>query len=230
MDGITLAHLNRELLKCVKCQRLVVFREEISQKYSSVSGEKFWAKPVPGYGDIGGRLMVLGLAPAARGGNRTGRVFTGDKSAQFLVSCLHKAGFANQPTSTAVNDGLLYLDTYVTAAVKCVPPENKPDRDEMINCLYYLNAELKLMKNLKVILVLGKVAFDSLKMAMSGMGLDVRSLRFQHGSAAEVGRWKIFCSFHPSPRNVNTGKLNEEQFMEILTRIRSELHRDALQL
>src|SRR5579875_2915364 len=222
-EGGSIEHLNRKIIGCIRCPRLVEFRESISEKYSSATGEKFWAKPVPGFGDINGRVMILGLAPAARGGNRTGRVFTGDKSAQFLVSCLHRTGFANKPSSTDINDGLRYHDAYVTAAVKCVPPENKPTRDEMTNCLEYLCREIDLMPNLRAFLVLGKVAFDSLVMALGRMGINTKDWKFGHGKVIVAGRWKIFCSFHPSPRNVNTGKLSEGEFLEVLKAIRSDL-------
>ncbi|MCL4306651.1 MAG: uracil-DNA glycosylase [Candidatus Thermoplasmatota archaeon] len=215
--------LGNRIISCKKCPRLVLYRQSVSISAKRYPGQEFWRKPVPGYGDVKGRLLIVGMAPAASGGNRTGRVFTGDKSAQFLVSALFKSGFCNQPTSEARDDGLRYLDAYVTAAVKCVPPDNKPTLAELDNCLPYLKEEISCMPNLKAILVLGRFAFESIVRIFCSMGYNVSRSSFQNRSFLDVGNVRIFMSFHPSPRNVNTGKLSEDSFMQTLLGIREYL-------
>ncbi|MGP6239920.1 uracil-DNA glycosylase [Cuniculiplasma sp. SKW4] len=205
-----------EITKCEKCERLVEFRENVlkdSKKYRDI---KFWRKPLHGYGNIKGRMMIIGLAPAASGGNRTGRVFTGDKSSDFLVSCLYEAGITNIPTSTSLDDGLEYIDAYITLAVRCVPPDNKPAKEEMENCFPYLQMEYSLMKNLRSIIALGKIAFDSALKILRENGYSVSGIKFGNNLRYQFGEVRLYSLFHPSPRNVNTGKINRKEFIDTL--------------
>ena len=159
---MTLIKLNNKITKCRQCERLVNFREKIAtEKRRQYINQEYWGKPITGYGDINSQLLMIGLAPAAHGGNRTGRVFTGDKSADFLFKCLHKAGFANQSTSISRDDGLKLNNLYLTTALKCVPPEDKPTSKELTNCFYFFKKEIKLLKRSKIFLALGKIAFDA---------------------------------------------------------------------
>ncbi|MEM3304055.1 MAG: uracil-DNA glycosylase [Thermoplasmata archaeon] len=217
-----LEEMNNELIKCEKCPRLVKFRKSVAERKNRFFGETYWSKPVPGFGDINGKLLILGLAPAATGGNRTGRIFTGDKSAEFLVSCLYDVGITNQPISIGRDDGLIYFKTYITAAVKCVPPNDKPSTEEMKNCLPYLEFEINNMKNLRVILVLGRVAFQSLKMYFNNRGIRIKD-EFSNRKIIEVNNIKIFMHYHPSPRNVNTGRVERNEFIEFLKIIKNNL-------
>ncbi|MDG6997277.1 MAG: uracil-DNA glycosylase [Nitrososphaerota archaeon] len=218
----SLDDLNRKLVTCKKCTRLVEFREKVAkEKRKQYLDFDYWGKPVPGYGDPKAKLVVLGLAPAAHGGNRTGRVFTGDNSARFLVKHLHEAGFANQPTSETRNDGLEYTNCYVTAAVKCVPPKDKPARQEIINCAPYLEYELALLRDSRAVLCLGKVAFDWMVLFMKKYH-GIKGIKFEHGKKYETGKGvpTLFASYHPSPRNTNTGKLTSKMFSELLSQVR----------
>jgi len=180
---------------------------------------------VPGYGDPNARLLVVGLAPAAHGGNRTGRVFTGDNSAKFLVKHLYDAGFSNQPISETKDDGLVYKDCYVSAAVRCVPPDNKPTREEIISCESYLENEMFLLKNCMVILALGKLAFDSVLGYAKKYHSTKEKFSFKHGSRFVFSKDfpAVYASYHPSPRNTNTGKLTSKMFASVLRDIRGEL-------
>ena len=154
--------LNNSIIKCIKCKRLVNFRTKISiQKRKQFIHEKYWGKPITGYGDTNGKILLVGLAPAAHGGNRTGRVFTGDKSSDFLYKCLHGVKISNQSNSDNINDGLKLKDAYITTALKCVPPGDKPNREELVNCFQFFNNEIDNLKNLRTIVALGKIAFDS---------------------------------------------------------------------
>lgn len=202
----TVEELNRAVISCNRCERLVNFREEVLSGSARYHGEPFWRKPIPGYGDINGRIMVVGLAPAASGANRTGRVFTGDKSSEILVSAFYRNGLSNQDVSRSRDDGLEYRDMLLTLAVRCVPPDNVPSREEKVNCLPYLDAEISLMKRMKSIVALGTVAFNSVKSVLKMRGFDVRALKFAHGSFYEFGGIRLYCCYHPSPRNINTGK------------------------
>ncbi len=215
--------MGREIVGCSKCPRLVSFRRSISkQKRRQFADSEYWGKPVPGFGDPNARLVIIGLAPAAHGGNRTGRVFTGDNSAKFLVSHLHKAGFANQAISESRKDGLQYLDCYVSAAVRCVPPDNKPTKKEMDNCFPYLERELDLLPNAKVILALGRIAFDSvvqLARRRSNNGIkQKKKFEFEHGRRYVISEDfpVVFASYHPSPRNTHTGKMTSAMFSKVL--------------
>ncbi|HEV2120003.1 MAG TPA: uracil-DNA glycosylase [Candidatus Bathyarchaeia archaeon] len=181
----------------------------------------YWGRPVPGFGDFAAMMFVIGLAPAPHGGNRTGRVFTGDRSADFLVKALFDAGYANQPRSVDVNDGLELQGVYMTAAVKCVPPENKPSSEEMSNCEHFLRSELEICERSKVILCLGHFAYLSTMTLLKKNNLFTSKIpKFEHGLELDLsdGR-KLFASYHPSPRNTQTGTLTPRMFMSLLRRI-----------
>jgi uracil-DNA glycosylase len=219
--------IQEEIVGCRKCPRLVEFREKISrEKRRQFADFDYWGKPVPGFGDPHARLVIVGLAPAAHGGNRTGRVFTGDSSAKFLVKHLHEAGFASQPTSQTRDDGLVYRDCYVTAAVRCVPPDNKPTKEEIETCRPYFEREFKLLKDCRVILALGKVAFDSVLVYARDYYGSTARVKFEHGHRFEFAKGfpVVFASYHPSPRNTNTGKLTSGMFSRVLRNVRKELH------
>ena len=222
---MNIEQLKRKIIDCRKCDRLVQFREKIaSEKRKAYSNWEYWGKPVPGFGSENAKIMVLGLAPAAHGGNRTGRVFTGDRSAEFLFRCLHHVGLSNQASSEYRNDGL-ELDGFITTAVKCVPPGDKPTPKEKENCEVFLNKEFEMLKNIKVVLGLGKIGFDSyLKYVRKKYPIKMKDYKFGHGVRYEMpNKLILFGAFHPSPRNVNTGRLNFEMMVEFLKRIKSEL-------
>ena len=217
--------LEKKIVGCRKCSRLVNFRERIaSEKRKSYMDWDYWGRPVSGYGDIDERMMILGLAPAAHGANRTGRVFTGDKSADFLFKCLHHVGLANQPNSDHRQDGLK-LKGYMTVAVKCVPPADKPVAEEKINCESFLAQEFEIMSNLKVVVALGKIGFDScLKFIKKTHPIKMKDFKFGHGVRYELPNGLIlFGSFHPSPRNVNTGKLTFKMMVQFFETLKKDI-------
>lgn len=213
--------MNQAIVECGLCPRLVDFRVSVASRQNRFNGEKYWSKPVPGFGNIDGQLLILGLAPAATGANRTGRIFTGDKSSEFLVTCLHEAGFTNIGTSESKDDGLEYYNSYITAVVKCVPPGDKPTVEEIKNCSRYLDFEIESMKNLKAVLVLGRIAHNAYISYLKRRGLDVRSAKFEHGIYYDIDGTRLYCSYHPSPRNVNTKRITREMFMQTLVNIRA---------
>jgi uracil-DNA glycosylase family 4 len=214
-----LAVLTAEIVDCRACPRLVAWREQVGRdKRAAFADEEYWARPVPGFGDPAARLLIVGLAPAAHGGNRTGRVFTGDRSGDWLFAALHRAGYANQPTSVRAGDGLTLHDAYIAAAVRCAPPQNKPTTTERDRCLPYLVQELDLLDRVQTIVVLGKFAYD----VVAGLiDLPRPRPRFGHGveAVASDGRM-VLCSFHPSQQNTFTGKLTEPMFDTIFSRAR----------
>jgi uracil-DNA glycosylase family 4 len=202
--------LNIKIIKCKKCPRLINFSKKISLlKRKKYMNQKYWSKPVPGFGDLKARIIILGLAPAAHGGTRTGRVFTGDKSGNFLFKCLHLAKISNQYTSTHIKDGLKLDKTYMTNILKCVPPEDKPQKNELENCSSFLNNEINYLKNLKVIVALGKIAFDNcIKFYKKNYQINKKML-FRHGKKYKLPDGKtLIASYHPSPRNVNKKIIN----------------------
>jgi uracil-DNA glycosylase family 4 len=225
-NSIKMASVRGRVEACRKCPRLVRFRESIGVR-ASFSAERYWRKPVPGFGDIGGRLLVLGIAPAAHGGNRTGRPFTGDSSGRFLVHALHAAGFASQPTSEGWGDGLSYKDCYVTAAVKCAPPGDRPTPEEFSNCSVYLDEEIELLTNLEAVLALGVLSFKAYLDLVGRKETRPKGLKFAHGARYDVGGVKLYASYHPSPRNTNTGRLTPAMLLSLLRRVRSELGQSA---
>jgi uracil-DNA glycosylase len=219
--------LENRVINCNRCPRLVKFREKIAKsKRKGFQAWHYWGRPVPGFGSFNARLLILGLAPAAHGGNRTGRVFTGDPSAQFLFQHLHAADLANHPYSLSRDDGLELAETYVTAAVKCVPPENRPSSKERENCSEYLTEELRLQKSLRVVLVLGGFAFDAYRRLLAeSFRLETARLKFTHGAVYrfEEGFPSLYASYHPSPHNTNTGRLTSSMFRDVLKQIKIEL-------
>ena len=222
----SLEQLSAEIVRCRKCPRLVRYRERIAREGSFRDGIPYWGKPVPGFGDPGARLLVVGLAPAARGANRTGRIFTGDRSAAFLTAALFRAGWASQPTSTSRDDGLSYRDAYITAAVRCVPPDNRPSSQEERNCLPFLVRELRSLPRLRAILGLGKLAWDrSFSAACLTFGTHPRKVAFAHGAKVALvpGGLTLWGAYHPSPRNTQTGLLSEAMFDRVLGEVRRYL-------
>ena len=209
--------LKTKIIKCKKCTRLINFSKKISlEKRKQNINEKYWGKPVPGFGDLKAKLMIIGLAPAAHGGTRTGRAFTGDKSGDFLFKCLHSANISNQPYSNHINDGLKLNSTYITNILKCVPPEDKPNTQELNNCSSFFDSEISNLKNLKVIVTLGKVAFDKCVQFYKKNYLINKKLIFKHGKKYQLPDGKtLIASYHPSPRNVNT-KIIDLQMMKKL--------------
>lgn len=214
----SLNSLNKRIIKCIECKRLVKFRESVAlKKTKRFLKENYWGKPVIGFGDRNAKIIIVGLAPAAHGGNRTGRVFTGDKSADFLFRCLYQAKLSNQPYSIHLKDGLILNDVYMTPALKCVPPEDKPKAEELKKCFTYLDEEISYLENAKVILALGKIAFES---CLKLFKLKTSSYKFIHGAGYPLNKnLRILCCYHPSPRNVNTGRINEKQMIEVLNTV-----------
>jgi uracil-DNA glycosylase family 4 len=214
--------LGAEVARCRLCPRLVAWREAAAadppRRYA---GQEYWARPLPGFGDPGARILVVGLAPAAHGGNRTGRIFTGDRSGDWLFGSLHRAGLANQPTSSHRRDGLRLRGCYVAATVRCAPPANRPTPDERDTCLRYLIRELELLDRVRVVVALGSFAWDGALRALRGRGHVVRPKpRFGHGAEAEVGPYVLLGSYHPSQQNTFTGVLTEDMLDDVFARAR----------
>jgi uracil-DNA glycosylase len=216
--SIKFKKLNNTIIKCKKCPRLTRFSKKISiTKRKQNITEIYWGKPVTGFGDINAKLMLLGLAPAAHGGTRTGRAFTGDKSGDFLFSCLHKVGISNLSTSKQKKDGLKLNRTYITNILKCAPPEDKPLNKELNNCSNYFDNEIKNLKNLKVIICLGKIAFDNCIKFYKRNFIIKQKFIFKHGVKYKLPDGKFLIpSYHPSPRNVNTKVINMKKMLKLL--------------
>jgi uracil-DNA glycosylase len=231
--------LDREVIECRSCPRLVAWREQVArERRAAYAGEEYWGRPLPGFGDPAARVLTLGLAPAAHGGNRTGRIFTGDRSGDWLFGSLWRTGFANQRRSVARDDGLTLRGCYVTAAVRCAPPANRPLPAERENCMPYLVRELSLLGSVRVIVCLGGFAWEVAFRALAARGVDVPRPRprFGHGAAVELGRgvagkpdggatekpnrWTLLGCYHPSQQNTFTGRLTEEMLDEVFTRAR----------
>ena len=222
----TLSEINSAAVSCELCPRL--------RKYCSLVAKKkrrqfldweYWGKPLPGFGDANARVMILGLAPAAHGGNRTGRMFTGDGSAQFLMAALYQFGFTDHPTSNSVDDGLQLQDAYMTAIVRCAPPKNKPKPNEIENCQRYWTQEFMLLLNLRVVLALGRTAFDTYARFLREQGIDTKGLRFEHAAFYRLTEpYPALCaSYHPSRQNTQTGKLTVTMFNRVFAKIQSFL-------
>src|ERR1700731_4841123 len=216
--------LNAEVISCTRCPRLVVYREQIArEKRRAYRDHEYWGKPVPGFGDPHARVLVLGLAPGAHGSNRPGRPFTGGASGNFMSPGLHETGFANQPTAIDRNDGLVLHDLYITAAGRCAPPDNKPLPEELANCAPFLERELEGLKDLRVIVALGRIGFEAYLNYLKRKNLiaSKRGYEFRHGAeyALPDGR-VLLASYHPSNQNTQTGKLTKEMFQAIFKRAR----------
>src|SRR5437868_8136086 len=223
MTKSRLVILNEEIVACRKCPRLVAWREQVAQeKRAAYREEEYWGRPLPGFGDPRARVLVCGLAPAAHGGNRTGRIFTGDRSGDWLYGALHRAGFANQPLSSHRSDGLRLRDCYVTACVRCAPPANHPTPEERDNCLVYLAEELRVLKRVRVIVCLGAFAWDGSLRALRSLGWVVpRRPRFGHQAEAAIGPYQLLGSYHPSQQNTFTGKLTRPMLDAVMERARA---------
>ncbi len=215
-------NLNNKIIKCKQCPRLIKFRDKIVKtKRKQFLNEKYWGKPITGFGDTNAKILFVGLAPAAHGGTRTGRVFTGDKSSDFLYKCLHKAQISNQSNSDHINDGLKLKEAYITAALKCVPPEDKPLKIELDNCSKFFDKEIEYLNKVKIIVALGKIAFDACKyFYQKQINLD-KNIKFAHGRIfnLENGVRLVGC-YHPSPRNVNTGRINVKKMVYLFNKIK----------
>jgi uracil-DNA glycosylase family 4 len=222
MKSSPLDAINERIVRCRLCPRLVAWREEVAEtKRAAFRDEEYWGKPVPGFGDPEARVLVCGLAPAAHGGNRTGRVFTGDRSGDWLSGALYRAGFANQPTSRHRADGLRLHGCYISACVRCAPPANRPTPDERDNCLPYLVEELGQLDQLRVLVSLGAFAWDGALLALRARGLIAeRKPRFGHGAEAVVGPYTLLGCYHPSQQNTFTGRLTEPMIDAVMARAR----------
>ncbi|HSS32509.1 MAG TPA: uracil-DNA glycosylase [Solirubrobacterales bacterium] len=218
-----LAALAGEIHACRRCPRLVEWRQaSAADPPRRYRGQDYWAKPLDGFGDPAARVAIVGLAPAAHGANRTGRIFTGDRSGEWLYAALHRAGYANQAESERRDDGLRLDDAYVTAVVRCAPPANKPTPPERDNCLPYLERELELLERCRVIVALGAFAWDGVLRAARGLEADVPRPRprFGHGAETDLGRWRLLGCFHPSQQNTFTGKLTVPMLDSVFSRSR----------
>lgn len=222
-----LLHIHQKIVVCRRCPRLVKWRERIArEKTKRFENEDYWGKPVPSFGDLNARLLIVGLAPAAHGGNRTGRTFTGDRSGDWLYRALHKAGFANQPVSMHRDDGLKLKDSLITAPCRCAPPANKPTPEEMANCRSYILEEVALLKKIKVVIALGKIAFDTaLSVFGEVYGVDFSPKpKFTHRAEVKLtDKITLIASFHPSQQNTFTGRLTEAMFDGVFRRARQLL-------
>jgi uracil-DNA glycosylase len=219
-----LAELSAEIGACRACARLVEWREaQAANPPRRFRGEEYWARPLAGFGDPGARLAIVGLAPAAHGANRTGRMFTGDRSGDWLYAALHRAGYANQPSARRSDDGLRLRDAYVTATVRCAPPANRPSPAERDNCLPYLSRELELLERCQTIVALGAFAWDGALRALRRLGCEPPRPRprFGHGVEAAVGEWRLLGCYHPSQQNTFTGRLTEPMLDAIFARARA---------
>lgn len=220
--------LQEEIIRCRKCPRLVNHRENIARKKRRQYMDwTYWGRPVPSFGDPSARLLIIGLAPAAHGGNRTGRIFTGDRSGDWLFRALYKTGFANQPTSIHRRDGLTLKDCYITAIIHCAPPGNKPTRDEILNCRSYLIEELKMLRQVRVVVALGRIAFDNYLETCQVLGGSRHLPRpmFGHGKVYTLSHGPtLIASYHPSQQNTQTGRLTRRMFHSVFIKTRNILN------
>jgi uracil-DNA glycosylase len=224
LDGV-----RAEVVECRACPRLVAWREKVAGvKVARFADQEYWGRPVPGFGDPSAGVMVLGLAPAAHGGNRTGRIFTGDRSGDFLFASLHRRGFANQAASVSRDDGLRLAGAFISAVNRCAPPANKPTPTERDACLPFLEREIEALRELRVIVALGSFAWDGALRALAALGYPARPKpRFGHGAEAAVGPFTLLGCFHPSQQNTFTGKLTPAMLDDVFTRARDLATRPA---
>ena len=212
--------LNRKIIQCCKCERLVNFREKIARtKRKQYLSQNYWGRPVHGFGDRNAEVLILGLAPAAHGANRTGRVFTGDKSSEFLFKSLFLANFANKVNSIDLYDGLKLKNVYISLVLKCVPPNDKPTSSELSNCFPYLLREINTLSNIKKVITLGKIAFEAY---LKSLNYKISKFKFEHGKSYNVeNKISLIACYHPSPRNVNTGRLSQDMLTSLFNKIRN---------
>jgi uracil-DNA glycosylase family 4 len=225
MPPTQLELLEREIVNCERCPRLVEHCRNVAlAKRRAYLDWKYWGKPVPSFGDPDAWLLIVGLAPGAHGANRTGRMFTGDRSGDFLYGVLHAAGFASQPGSVSRDDGMVLRGAYITAAVRCAPPDNKPSREEMAVCRHYLEREVDLLPNLRVVVALGRIAFDAYLSMLRDRGLKVRraAFEFAHNRLHRTGEGQplLVSSYHPSQQNTLTGRLTETMLNDVFVRVK----------
>jgi len=223
MSNTSISKLNKQIIQCEKCPRLSAYIKTVStNKVKRHAHEEYWGRPLSGFGDPKAELLIIGLAPAAHGGNRTGRMFTGDSSGDWVAKVLYNNGFATKPTSQKIGDGFDLINAYITAAVKCAPPQNKPTKEEINTCSNYLCDELLLLKNVKTIVCLGKIAFDAVKCI-----LEIKQQPFFHGNRFSYDNKTILCSYHPSRQNTQTGRLKWDQWDKIFSEAKRILHNDV---
>jgi uracil-DNA glycosylase family 4 len=218
-----LERVEAEVIDCRRCPRLVAWREEVARtKRAAYADEVYWGRPLPGFGDPAARIVIVGLAPAAHGGNRTGRIFTGDRSGDWLFAALWRAGLANQPHSVSRDDGLKLNGCWISAVVRCAPPANRPLPGERDNCLPYLERELRLLPAARVIVCLGGFGWDGALRALGALSAEIPRPRpkFGHGARVSVGRWELLGSYHPSQQNTFTGRLTEDMLDEVFATAR----------
>ncbi|MGI8743408.1 MAG: uracil-DNA glycosylase [Bryobacteraceae bacterium] len=225
--------LQEEIVACERCPRLVKHRTDVARnKRRAYRDWNYWGKPVPSFGDPGARLLIVGLAPGAHGANRTGRMFTGDRSGDFLYKVMHETGFASQPTSIRADDGLTLIDAYISASVHCAPPDNKPSVEEIRACQSYLERELELLPNVRVVIALGKLAFDAYLGVLARTGRIARRSAFLFGHERQhdlgAGNPVLISSYHPSQQNTQTGKLTEEMFRSVFERAKRVMAAKAM--
>ena len=208
---VTINSINREIIDCVRCKRLVSYTRLVGKnKVRRYSNEEYWAKPVTGFGDTDAKLLIIGLAPGAHGANRTGRLFTGDHSGQWLMRALHETGFSNIPTSTSANDGLILKNVFITSCIRCAPPSNKPLNSELLNCSDYLFKELELLRNVRVVICLGLIAFQTYCRIN-----NLKKLQFCHFANYKVNEKHLIISYHLSRQNTNTKRLTWPMWIKI---------------
>jgi len=227
-EAVALDQLASQIIQCRRCPRLVAWRERVArEKKPAFADQEYWGRPVPGFGDHQARLLVIGLAPAAHGANRTGRIFTGDRSGDWLYRAMHKAGFASQPSSEDVHDGMELTDAYVTAIVRCAPPGNRPTGEERASCRPWLRAELQALRRVRVILTLGEIAYTQALVALAMNGITMLRPRppFRHGLQIDLGPTGplVVASYHPSQQNTFTGRLTEAMLDDVFARVRAAI-------
>ncbi len=219
----SLEDLNKKIVQCKKCARLASYIRMVAKtKVKRFKNQKYWGRPLTGFGDINAELLLIGLAPAAHGGNRTGRMFTGDSSGEWVAKALYEHGFSTMSTSREINDGFTLINVYITASVRCAPPQNKPLREELDNCSSYLKEELSLLRNVRVIVCLGKIAFNSCCRL-----LQIKGVKFGHGKSFVHDRYIVISTYHPSKQNTQTGRLTWKQWQDIFSKAKAILNESS---